>query len=71
MAIFIDKDTRLVVQGITGRDGAFHALQMLEYGTEVVAASRRARAARSSTGFPVPIFDTWTRRSGRPAPTPA
>ena len=37
MSIFVGRDTRLVVQGITGRDGSFHARQMLEYGTPVVA----------------------------------
>ena len=35
MAIFIDENTRLLVQGITGRDGSFHARQMMEYGTQV------------------------------------
>ena len=37
MAVFIDRTTRLVVQGITGRDGSFHTAQMLAYGTAVVA----------------------------------
>ena len=37
MSIFIDDDTKLVVQGITGRDGSFHTRQMMEYGTRVVA----------------------------------
>ncbi|HLM67532.1 MAG TPA: succinate--CoA ligase subunit alpha, partial [Longimicrobium sp.] len=37
MSIFIDQSTKLVVQGITGRDGSFHAKQMMEYGTDVVA----------------------------------
>ncbi len=37
MAIFVDDNTRLVVQGITGRDGSFHTYQMMEYGTDVVA----------------------------------
>ncbi len=37
MSIFIDRDTRLVVQGITGREGSFHTRQMMEYGTNVVA----------------------------------
>ncbi|PYO77331.1 MAG: succinate--CoA ligase subunit alpha [Gemmatimonadetes bacterium] len=36
MSIFIDKDTRLLIQGITGRDGSFHGKQMIEYGTQVV-----------------------------------
>ena len=36
MSIFIDSNTKLVVQGITGRDGSFHTQGMLEYGTQVV-----------------------------------
>ncbi|MDH5233850.1 MAG: succinate--CoA ligase subunit alpha, partial [Gemmatimonadota bacterium] len=36
MSIFIDKSTKLLVQGITGRDGSFHTKQMMEYGTQVV-----------------------------------
>ena len=39
MSIFIDNDTKLVVQGITGRDGSFHTRQTMEYGTQVVATS--------------------------------
>jgi succinyl-CoA synthetase alpha subunit len=57
MAIFIDKDTRLVVQGITGRDGAFHALQMLEYGTDVVGGVTPGKGGQKFDGS-VPIFDT-------------
>ena len=38
MAIFVDENTRLAVQGITGRDGSFHTRQMIEYGTHVVCA---------------------------------
>ena len=38
MSIFIDESTRLVVQGITGRDGSFHAGQLIEYGTTGVGA---------------------------------
>ena len=39
MSILINKDTRLIVQGITGRDGAFHATKMKEYGTNVVGGT--------------------------------
>ena len=44
MAIIIDKNTRLVVQGITGSEGSFHTTQMLEYGTKVVAGVTPAKA---------------------------
>lgn len=37
MAILINKETAVLVQGITGREGSFHAKKMLEYGTEIVA----------------------------------
>ena len=40
MSILIDKSTRLIVQGITGRDGLFHARKMKEYGTNVVGGTR-------------------------------
>jgi len=42
MAILVDKNTRLLVQGITGREGEFHSQQMIEYGTQVVAGRRHA-----------------------------
>jgi succinyl-CoA synthetase alpha subunit len=60
MAIFIDTDTRLVVQGITGRDGAFHTQQMLEYGTDVVAGVTPGKGGQTFNDGPrpVPIFDT-------------
>jgi succinyl-CoA synthetase alpha subunit len=59
MAIFIDQDTRLVVQGITGRDGAFHSIQMLEYGTKVVAGVTPGKGGQTfdEGPTPVPIFD--------------
>ena len=50
MAIFIDENTRLVVQGITGRDGSFHTTQMIEYGTQVVAGVTPGKAGRSFAG---------------------
>lgn len=57
MSIFIDRDTRLVVQGITGRDGSFHAKQMMEYGTQVVAGVTPGKGGQTFEGS-VPIFNT-------------
>jgi succinyl-CoA synthetase alpha subunit len=57
MSIFIGKDTRLVVQGITGRDGSFHAKQMMEYGTRVVAGVTPGKGGQKFEGS-VPVFDT-------------
>lgn len=57
MSIFIGKDTRLVVQGITGRDGSFHARQMMAYGTRVVAGVTPGKGGQTFEGS-VPVFDT-------------
>ncbi len=57
MSIFIDRSTRLIVQGITGRDGSFHTKQMMEYGTNVVAGVTPGKGGRSFEST-VPIFDT-------------
>ena len=60
MSIFIDNDTKLVVQGITGRDGSFHTLQMMEYGTEVVAGVTPGKGGHTfegPDGVTVPIFN--------------
>ena len=57
MAVFIDKDTTLVVQGITGRDGSFHAKQMMEYGTRVVAGVTPGKGGQTFEGS-VPVYDT-------------
>jgi succinyl-CoA synthetase alpha subunit len=57
MSIFINRQTKLVVQGITGRDGSFHARQMLEYGTAVVAGVTPGRGGQTFEGK-VPVFDT-------------
>jgi succinyl-CoA synthetase alpha subunit len=56
MAILIDKNTRVLVQGITGKSGAFHAQQMLAYGTNVVAGAVPGKAGQKFEGK-VPIFD--------------
>jgi succinyl-CoA synthetase alpha subunit len=56
MSILVDKDTRLAVQGITGREGEFHARQMLEYGTNVVAGVTPGKGGGWVAG--IPVFDT-------------
>ena len=57
MSIFIDQSTKLIVQGITGRDGSFHAKQMMEYGTQVVAGVTPGKGGQTFEGS-VPIFNT-------------
>ena len=57
MSIFIDKGTRLLVQGITGRDGSFHTKQMIEYGTDVVAGVTPGKGGQKFEAK-VPIFNT-------------
>jgi len=57
MSVFIDRNTRLVVQGITGRDGSFHSKQMIEYGTNVVAGVTPGKGGQKFEGT-VPIFNT-------------
>jgi succinyl-CoA synthetase alpha subunit len=61
MSIFVDESTRLVVQGITGRDGSFHTRQMMEYGTHVVAGVTPGKGGQffeGPDGKKVPIFNT-------------
>jgi succinyl-CoA synthetase alpha subunit len=57
MSVFVDKNTRLLVQGITGREGSFHTRQMLEYGTAVVAGVTPGKGGQTFEGR-VPIFNT-------------
>ncbi|MBD3368367.1 MAG: succinate--CoA ligase subunit alpha [Candidatus Eisenbacteria bacterium] len=56
MSIYIDEKTRVCVQGITGRDGGFHARGMLDYGTNVVAGVTPGKGGQSVED--VPVFDT-------------
>lgn len=61
MSIFVDETTRVVVQGITGRDGSFHTRQMIAYGTQVVAGVTPGKGGRSfdgPDGSVVPVYDT-------------
>lgn len=57
MSVFVDRETRLLVQGITGRDGSFHAKQMMEYGTNVVAGVTPGKGGQTFEGS-VPVFNT-------------
>lgn len=57
MSILVGKQTRLVVQGITGREGAFHTKQMIDYGTPVVAGVTPGKGGEWAFGT-VPVFDT-------------
>ena len=56
MSVLLDKNTRVVVQGLTGREGSFHAQQMLEYGTKVVAGVTPGKGGMKH--LDVPIFNT-------------
>jgi len=56
LSILVDENTRLIIQGITGREGAFHAERMLEYGTKVVGGVTPGKGGQQVHG--VPVFDT-------------
>jgi succinyl-CoA synthetase alpha subunit len=58
MTILVDKNTRLVVQGITGREGEFHSLQMIKYGTQIVAGVTPGKGGQMACDGQVPVFDT-------------
>ncbi|MCD8305451.1 MAG: succinate--CoA ligase subunit alpha [Prevotella sp.] len=56
MSILINKDSKVIVQGITGRDGSFHAAKMKEYGTQIVGGTSPGKAGQTVAG--VPVFNT-------------
>ncbi|MDT7780014.1 MAG: succinyl-CoA synthetase alpha subunit [Acidobacteriota bacterium] len=56
MSVLVDKNTRLVVQGITGKEGTFHTKQMIEYGTKVVGGVTPGKGGTTHEG--VPVFNT-------------
>jgi succinyl-CoA synthetase alpha subunit len=58
MSILVDQNTRLLIQGITGREGGFHAGQMLAYGTQVVAGVTPGRGGQLVCNGRVPVFDS-------------
>jgi succinyl-CoA synthetase alpha subunit len=63
MAVLVDRDTRVVVQGITGKEGTFHALRNKAYGTQVVAGVTPGKAGQSVDG--IPVFDTVAEAAER------
>ena len=58
MSILVGSDTRLVVQGITGREGEFHTRASIAFGTNVVAGTRPGKGGQTAIDGTVPIFDT-------------
>ena len=58
MSILVDRDSRILVQGIPGREGGFHAMRCMEYGTQIVAG---VTPGRGGTMFEekVPVFNLW------------
>jgi succinyl-CoA synthetase alpha subunit len=58
MSILVNRDTRLLVQGITGREGEFHSTAMLEYGTNIVAGVTPGKGGQAALDGRVPVFDT-------------
>ncbi len=62
MSILVDENTRVVVQGITGRDGSFHTRQMVDYGTNIVAGVTPGKGGQDLDG--IPVFDTLGEAAG-------
>lgn len=62
MSILVDENTRVVVQGITGRDGSFHTRQMAAYGTNIVAGVTPGKGGRDLDG--IPVYDTLDEAVG-------
>ena len=62
MSILVDENTRVVVQGITGRDGSFHTRQMVDYGTNIVAGVTPGKGGQDLDG--IPIYDTLDEAAG-------
>ena len=70
MSVLVDKNTRLLVQGITGKSGAFHARGCRDYGTNVVAGVTPGRGGEKFDET-IPVFDTVAEaRARKPAATP-
>jgi succinyl-CoA synthetase alpha subunit len=69
MAILVDRDTRLAVAGITGREGSFHTLNNRRYGTDVVGGVTPGKGGQDVEG--IPVFDTWEQAMAEVQPNTA
>jgi succinyl-CoA synthetase alpha subunit len=58
MAILVDKDSKIIVQGITGSEGSFHAEQCLAYGNNVVGGVTPGKGGQTALDGKVPVFNT-------------
>ena len=58
MSIIVNKDTRVLVQGITGSEGTFHSTQMIEYGTNIVAGVTPGKGGQSAIDDTIPVFNS-------------
>ena len=58
MAILVDEKSRIIVQGITGSEGSFHALQCLEYGGNIVGGVTQGKGGETALDGIVPVFNT-------------
>ena len=68
MSILVDRNTKVITQGMTGETGTFHTRQALDYGTQMVGGVTPGKGGTEHLGLPV--FDTVVKRSRRPAQTP-
>ena len=57
MSILVDKNSKVVVQGITGSEGQFHSSQMLDYGTNIVAGVTPGKGGQNTLANAIPIFN--------------
>ena len=69
MSVVVDRDTRLCVSGITGREGTFHALNNRRYGTNVVAGVTPGKGGQDVEG--IPVFNTFREAVAESAANPA
>ena len=58
MSILVDKNSRVVVQGITGSEGTFHSDQMIDYGTNIVAGVTPGKGGTDAVNGKIPVFNT-------------